>query len=84
MYISTCIHLMKLMDHDQLLSAVLEITVGHWTFSHQNCSLSKQFYFWLDKMSRQIEYDFRTLCVHYKLFSVPFAIILIRTYRLAL
>ena len=27
-----------------LIYAVLEIVVGHWTFSDQNCSLSEQFY----------------------------------------
>ena len=61
-----------------LYHAVLEIVVEHRTFSDQNCWLSEQFWFWLDKMSRQIEYDFRTLYVHTlsAIFSVPFAIIL--------
>ena len=36
-------------------SPVLEIVVGHQTFSDQNCSFSEQFYFWSDRMSRQID-----------------------------
>ena len=42
---------------------MLEIVVGRWTFSDQNCRLSEQLWFWLDKMSKQIEYDFRALYV---------------------
>ena len=36
---------------------VLEIVVGHWTFSDQNCRLPEQFWFWSDKMFRQLKYD---------------------------
>ena len=33
--------------------AVLEIVVGHRTFSDQNWYLSEYFWFWSDKMSKQ-------------------------------
>ena len=39
-------------EYDNTL--VLEITVGHQTFSDQNCWIYEQFWFWSDKMSRQI------------------------------
>ena len=49
---------------------MLEIVVGHWTFSDQNCRLSEQLWFWLDKMSKQIEYDFRALYVR----TIPYTL----------
>ena len=59
----TCVH---------IRTPVLEIVVGHRTFSDQNCWLSEQFWLWSDKLSRQIIYNFRTTYIFnaiIKLFS---------------